>query len=93
MTVLYLRGLSRGDFQEALTALLGKDAPNLSAVVIGRLKAAGKADDGRWKLAIFRRGITSSGPPATWLDRAHIPVRGKAALMICRFTVPKTLVP
>ena len=31
LPVLYLRGISAGDFQEALTALLGKDAqPNLS---------------------------------------------------------------
>jgi transposase-like protein len=28
--ILYLRGISSGDFQEALSALLGKDAPNLS---------------------------------------------------------------
>src|SRR3974390_3067556 len=39
LPVLYLRGISAGDFQEALTALLGKDAPNLSAAVIGRLKS------------------------------------------------------
>ncbi|UCI31947.1 hypothetical protein [Mesorhizobium sp. B4-1-4] len=32
---LYLRGISAGDFQEARTALLGKDAPNLSPCVIG----------------------------------------------------------
>src|SRR5690606_24870513 len=36
--VLYLRGISTGDFQEALGALLGRDAPNLSPSVIGRLK-------------------------------------------------------
>jgi len=30
LPVLYLRGVSTGDFQEALTALLGADAPNLS---------------------------------------------------------------
>ena len=30
LPVLYLRGVSTGDFQEALTSLLGKDAPNLS---------------------------------------------------------------
>ena len=30
LPVLYLKGISTGDFQEALTALLGKDAPNLS---------------------------------------------------------------
>ena len=33
LPVLYLRGISAGDFQEALAALLGKDAPNLSASV------------------------------------------------------------
>ena len=30
LPVLYLRGISTGDFQEALAALLGKDAPNLT---------------------------------------------------------------
>ena len=30
LPVLYLRGVSTGDFQEALSALLGPDAPNLS---------------------------------------------------------------
>jgi putative transposase len=30
LPVLYLHGISTGDFQQALTALLGKDAPNLS---------------------------------------------------------------
>ncbi len=30
LPVLYLRGVSTGDFQEALAALLGRDAPNLS---------------------------------------------------------------
>ena len=30
LPVLYLRGISTGDFQEALAALVGKDAPNLS---------------------------------------------------------------
>ncbi|MCS3765856.1 hypothetical protein GGE24_007640 [Bradyrhizobium centrosematis] len=39
LPVPYLRGISTGDFQEALTALLGKDAPNLSPSVISRLTA------------------------------------------------------
>jgi Transposase, Mutator family len=29
--ILYLKGISTGDFEEALAALLGKDAPGLSA--------------------------------------------------------------
>ena len=36
---LYLKGISTGDFSEALTALLGPDAPGLSATTITRLKA------------------------------------------------------
>ena len=39
LPVLYLRGISTGDFQEALAALLGPDAPNLSPGVISRLTA------------------------------------------------------
>jgi putative transposase len=37
--VLYLKGISTGDFEEALAALVGKDAPGLSASTIARLKA------------------------------------------------------
>jgi len=36
LPILYLRGVSMGDFQEALGALLGKEAPNLSPSVIAR---------------------------------------------------------
>src|SRR5690349_165390 len=45
LPVLYLRGLSTGDFQEALAALLGKDAPNLSPSVITRLTGEWQARD------------------------------------------------
>ena len=38
--VLYLKGVSTGDFEEALIALLSKDAGGLSASTIGRLKDA-----------------------------------------------------
>src|SRR5438067_9876087 len=43
LPVLYLRGVSTGDFQEALAALLGKAAPNLSPAVISRLTAQWQA--------------------------------------------------
>ena len=36
---LYLKGISTGGFGEALAALLGRDAPGLSASTISRLKA------------------------------------------------------
>ena len=42
LPVLYLRGVSTGAFQEVLTALLGKDAPNLSPAVTTRLTRSGR---------------------------------------------------
>ena len=44
LPVLYLRGVSTGDFQEALAALLGREAPNLSPSVIARLTAEWQAE-------------------------------------------------
>ena len=49
LPVLYLRGVSTGDFQEALAALLGKDAPNLSPSVIARLRSDWQAEYERWQ--------------------------------------------
>jgi hypothetical protein len=39
LPILYLRGVSMGDFQEGLGALLGRDAPNLSPSAIARLRS------------------------------------------------------
>jgi Transposase, Mutator family len=41
--ILYLKGVSTGDFAQALAALLGKDAPGLSATTIARLKEVWQA--------------------------------------------------
>ena len=49
LPVLYLRGVSTGDFQDALAALLGCDAPNLSPSVIARLTAEWQAEYVRWQ--------------------------------------------
>ena len=49
LPVLYLRGISTGDFQEALSALLGQDAPNLSPGVITRLTAGWQEEYDRWQ--------------------------------------------
>ena len=51
LPILYLRGLSTGDFQEALAALLGKDAPGLSASTISRLKEMWSDEHDRWRKA------------------------------------------
>jgi putative transposase len=49
LPILYLRGVSTGDFQEALAALLGKEAPNLSPSAIARLRGEWEADHARWQ--------------------------------------------
>ena len=46
--ILYLKGVSTGDFEEALLALLGKDAGGLSASTIGRLKEVWSEEHTRW---------------------------------------------
>ena len=46
--ILYLKGISTGEFEEALAALLGKDAGGLSATTIGRLKEAWSEKHARW---------------------------------------------
>jgi putative transposase len=46
---LYLKGVSTGDFTEALTALLGPDAKGLSAKTITRLKADWWKDYEAWQ--------------------------------------------
>ena len=46
---LYLRGISTGDFSEALGALLGPDAPGLSAPTISRLKKHWIKDYEAWR--------------------------------------------
>jgi transposase-like protein len=46
--ILYLKGVSTGDFEEALVALLGKDAGGLSATTVGRLKEAWSEEHASW---------------------------------------------
>jgi transposase-like protein len=45
---LYLKGVSTGGFPEALKALLGADAPELSASTVTRLKAAWEEEHQAW---------------------------------------------
>jgi transposase-like protein len=46
--ILYLKGLSTGDFADALAALLGPDTGGLSASTIARLKEAWAHEHARW---------------------------------------------
>ena len=49
LPILYLKGLSTGDFEEALAALLGKEAPGLSASTIARLKEGWRDEHEHWR--------------------------------------------
>jgi len=71
LPILYLRGVSAGDFQEALAALLGKDAPNLSPSVIARLKAEWEVEYGRWQ----RRDLSARRYVYVWVDGVYLQAR------------------
>ena len=68
LPTLYLRGISTGDFQEALSALLGKDAPNLSPSVIGRLTAEWQAEYDRWQA----RDLSARRYVYVWADGVYL---------------------
>ena len=63
LPVLYLRGVSSDDFGEALAALLGRDAPNLSPSVIGRLKETWQDEHERWQ----RRDLSARRYVYVWV--------------------------
>jgi transposase-like protein len=71
LPVLYLRGVSTGDFQEALAALLGKGAPNLSPSVIGRLKEDWQGEYERWQ----RRDLSARRYVYIWADGVYLQAR------------------
>lgn len=69
--ILYLKGVSTGDFAEALTALLGKDAGGLSATTIGRLKEAWSEEHVRWS----KRDLSAKRYVYFWVDGIHVQAR------------------
>jgi putative transposase len=69
--ILYLKGISTGDFEEALAALLGKDAGGLSASTIGRLKDAWSEEHVRWS----RRDLSAKRYVYFWADGIHVQAR------------------
>src|SRR3982750_4373561 len=71
LPILYLRGVSTGDFQEALGVLLGKDAPNLSPAVIARLKEGWAADYAGWQ----KRDLSARRFGHVWADGVYLQAR------------------
>ena len=71
LPVLYLRGISTGDFQEALSALLGPDAPNLSPGVIARLTGGWQEEYDRWQ----GRDLSARRYVYIWADGVYLQAR------------------
>jgi transposase-like protein len=71
LPILYLRGVSMGDFGEALGALLGKDAPNLSPSVVARLRGEWETDYVRWQ----RRDLSARHYVYVWADGIYLQAR------------------
>src|SRR6516165_6121078 len=68
---LYLKGISTGDFAEALQALLGPEAPGLSATTITRLKAVWEGEHQAWA----RRSLAGQHYVYVWADGVHFNIR------------------
>ena len=72
---LYLKGISTGGFGEALSALLGRDAPGLSAGTISRLKAIWQEEHTQWE----QRSLAHKRYVYLWVDGIHFGVRMEVA--------------
>ena len=72
---LYLKGISTGDFSEALAALLGPEAPGLSPSTISRLKEIWKGELGAWQ----RRDLKDRHYVYFWVDGVYFNVRMEEA--------------
>jgi transposase-like protein len=68
---LYLKGVSTGDFSEALAALLGPDAKGLSATTITRLKAIWEKEYHDWS----KRSLAGKQYVYVWADGVYFNIR------------------
>jgi transposase-like protein len=68
---LYLKGVSTGDFSEALAALLGPDSPGLSATTITRLVSAWQEEHREWS----KRSLEGKEYVYVWADGIYTNVR------------------
>ena len=66
-----MKGISSGDFQEALSALLGADAPNLSADAVLRLRKSWRQEQERWE----RRDLSARHYVYLWADGVYFQAR------------------
>jgi putative transposase len=71
LPILYLKGISTGDFSEALAALLGKDAPGLSPTAIARLKDGWLDEYEAWQ----KRDLSAKRYVYVWADGIYLQAR------------------
>jgi len=71
LPVLYLRGLSTGDFSEALPVLLGPEAAGLSASSINRLTKVWQEEYQIWR----KRSLSDEDYVYIWADGVYFQVR------------------
>jgi len=69
--ILYLKGISTGDFAEALSALLGPNAGGLSASTIARLKEVWADEHARW----LKRDLSVKRYVYFWADGIYVQAR------------------
>ena len=72
---LYLKGISTGDFSEALASLLGEDAKGISAGTISRLKQAWIQEHDIWR----QRDLSGQRYVYIWADGIYFNIRGDEA--------------
>jgi len=68
---LYLKGVSTGDFSEALKALVGPDCPGLSATTVTRLKSVWEEEFQEWN----KRSLHGKQYVYIWADGVHFNIR------------------
>jgi len=68
---LYLKGVSTGDFNEALCALLGPECPGLSATTVTRLKTVWEEEHRGWS----QRSLAGKRYVYVWADGIYTNVR------------------
>lgn len=68
---LYLKGISTGDFNEALAAILGPDAKGLSATTVTRLKGIWQDEYQVWS----KRSLVGKRYVYVWVDGVHFNIR------------------
>ncbi len=68
---LYLKGISTGDFSEALAAILGPQAKGLSPTTITRLKAVWEQEYAAWS----KRSLAGKHYVYVWADGVHFNIR------------------